>query len=627
MPGFDESLRQAILEVVRSAGFHPLPYGVYANARGPRFETKSEIRMMADYCDVVGMTSAHETVACCEVGLPYAILAMVDNYANGIGGVLTLEAFHQAQAENLAVLEQCVASLLRDLPGRSELPHAAASPAAAADTSLGSPTPSGAVAMPKAPRPVDLIVHARWVVPCAPQAGREQEVLDRHSVVVKDGIILDIVPSAQVAKLYSAAKSVTLDAEHALMPGFVNAHTHMAMNLMKGLADDLPLAQWLSEQIWPVEGRLVQPDFVKAGTKAALAELIRTGVTTVSDMYWFPSSIAEAVHEVGSRAVLAMIAIEFPSAYASGPDEYLAKGQAVRDAWMGKANGRISFAVGPHAPYTVTDATLEKVKKVSESTGCPVHIHLHETAGEVLASKTGGKEGTSKHLSDQLTSPLANLERLGLLNRKLIAVHMTCLTDEEISKVAASGASVVHCPHSNLKLASGFCPVSKLLGAGVNVALGTDSCASNNSLDFFAEMKTAAILAKGVASDATAVPAWQALRMATLNGAKALGLDHVVGSLEVGKKADLTAVRLGTVESLPMFNVLSHLVYASNRSAVTDVWVDGVQLLADRQLTTINEEALLASVREWAGKVKPGGTAYDTAHCIHDQYRAGAGGK
>jgi len=271
---------------------------------------------------------------------------------------------------------------------------------------------------------------------------------------------------------------------------------------------------------------------------------------------------------------------------------------------------RVRWSIAPHAPYTVSEPSFERVKAVSAEMGIPIHLHLHETAGEVHYSKTG-EAGSTRHLSEAKCSPVENLARLGVLNERLVAVHMTQLTDAEIDLVADAKTSVVHCPNSNLKLASGFCPVSKLLDAGINVAIGTDSASSNNSLDFFQEMKLAAVLAKGVSSDATAVPAWQALRMATLNGAIALGLGDLVGSIEAGKRADLVAVNLGEIDQLPVFNIISHLVYACSRSNVTDVWVDGVPLLSARRLVTLDEEAVRTEILEWAAKARPGLTAHD----------------
>lgn len=684
MPVLDERVRNALLDTLRGAGHHPVPHGTYVNSRGPRFETKAEIRQMAVAGDLVGMTAAHECSACTEVGLPYAMLCLVDNFANGVAAELTIEMFHAAQAANLAILESCVRAVLGELPTRlaplladkkkeakedehshshshaSSASGAASSPAVAAaassscgDTPLPSPVPSSPA--PGVPVHVDLLVHARYVVPLA--AGREQQVLDHHSVAVLKGRIVDILPTAAARSRYAAVKTVTLDASHAVMPGLINAHTHLAMNLMRGVADDLPLAQWLTEQIWPTEARLVSPEFVAAGAEAAMAELIRSGVTCINEMYWFPAATAEVVERVGMRATVGGVIMEFPSSYAGNAGEYMDKGFDVLARFVpggaaaaaaagfkvgpapppapvagetgaaatggagaappapvrtpaAEPSGRVRYALAPHAPYTVSDATFEKVRDASAALGIKVHVHLHETEGEVTQSKTGAA-GSTKHLSESLCSPVENLERLGLLNERLIAVHMTQLSDSEIESVARAGASVVHCPNSNLKLASGFCPVAKLIKAGVNVALGTDSASSNNSLDFFQEMKLAAVLAKGVASDATAVPAWQALRMATLNGAMALGIEADAGSLEVGKYADMVAVDLGSLETQPLFSVHSHLVYAASRANVTDVWVNGSQLLDARRLTTIDEAACLRSIAKWAEAVRPGRTAAD----------------
>ena len=632
LPTFSEPLRAAVLDVVRATGEHPLPTGVYANARGPRFETKAEIRMMGDYCDVVGMTGAHEASSCCELGLPYAMLAMVDNYANGVGSdVLSLEAFHAAQAKNLSRLEICVDALLKQLPAAAlsvappppPSPTASQAAAAAADSSASmdsTPVSMAAGTATPTPQAVDLIVHARWVVCVA--SGRESHAYDRHAVVVCNGRIVDILPSDEAGRAYRATRVSTLGSHSVLIPGLVNAHTHLSMSLMKGLADDLPLLEWLQTAIWPAEGRLVGEAFVRAGTRAAAAELVRGGVTCVNDMYFFPEVAAAVLDEVGLRGLVAGPILEFPSAYAGGPDEYLAKARMLHAAR--ESAPRVRASLGPHAPYTVSDATFSKVAAASAQTGMRVHVHLHETAGEVEASVSGGTSGAahSKHLSPELMSPLDNLSRLGLVNEQLVAVHMTSLTDKDIALLAASRANVVHCPSSNMKLASGFSPVAKLLAAGVNVAIGTDSSASNNSLDMFAEMKMTALLAKGVAGDARVVPAWQALRMATLGGATALGLGSVTGSLEVGKAFDAAAIDLGHVESMPCFDVISHLVYSTGRSAVTDVWVDGVALLAARSLMTIDEAATKADISAWAQKVKEKGTATDSDRRIDDKFRA-----
>lgn len=617
MPGFDDSLRDLLLSSLRGAGLHPSGHGTYVNTRGPRFETKSEIRQMAALGDVVGMTAAHECVACNEVGIPFAGLCMVDNYANGVGAeALTLDAFHAAQAANLRTVEKCVTALLAHLPDAlvAALPAAAAAAGDAAGeaspsatSSASTPVVTPAPSSPAGPIPVDLVVHARYVVPVAP--GREGQVLDHHSLVVHASRIIDLLPTRFATERYAATRTIHLSEEHALIPGLVNAHTHTPLNLLRGVADDLPLATWLTEQIWPTEARLVSHDFCRVGATAAIAEMIRSGITCFNDMYFFPTATAEAMDAAGVRGNVAMVVMEFPTNYASDAADYLSKGLAMADSWAaGKRTDRVRFTLGPHAPYTVSDATFTRIEELSRSMGCKVHLHLHETAGEVSASREGAAAST-KHLSECKCSPIENLARLGVLNERLIAVHMTCLTDAEIALLAAAKTSVVHCPCSNMKLASGFCPVAKLLAAGVNVALGTDSASSNNSLDMFGEVKMAALIAKGYTGDATAVPAWQALRMATLNGAIALGWENEVGSLEVGKRADFVAVDLSGLDSLPVYNVLSHLVYATNRSCVTDVWVDGQQLLSERRLTTIDEAALRADLKVWAEKVRPGATA------------------
>lgn len=667
MPGFDEKLRESMIAILRDAGMHPVTHGTYVNSAGPRFETKAEIRIMAQAGEVVGMTGAHESVACSELHIPYAMLCMVDNFANGIGPILTLEAFHEAQAANMATVEKCVAALVAQLPLAAEAftrrghgSHSVAPPPAATTTTVAAsplsspviasgagavpasedgatPLPTPVPSSPKGPIHVDTLIHARYVVPVA--SGREQQVLDHHSVAILDGVIVDVLPTRYAATRYAATRVITMDSRHALIPGLINAHTHLPLNLLRGVADDMPLAQWLTEQIWPTEARLVSPDFCEAGAVGAVAELIRSGVTTINDMYWFPDSTASVIHASGMRATLGMTIIEFPSAYASGAADYIEKGLALKAKWDAAqpttTRRRIRWSIAPHAPYTVSDATFTRVKEVADAHSIKVHVHLHETCGEVECSTTG-TPGMAKHMSETLQSPIDNLDRMGLLSPSLIAVHMTQLTDGDIARLAATKSSVVHCPNSNLKLASGFCPVAKLLTAGVNVALGTDSASSNNSLDFFQEMKLAAVLAKGVASDATALPAWQALRMATLNGAIALGIDDHTGSIEVGKQADLVAVDLGGLDQLPVYNVISHLVYATNRSCVTDVWVDGQALLTGRVLVTVDEGHVRRTMMKWAEEVRPGMTALDkhehlpaaaTKHMHTSEHGEGEAGK
>lgn len=432
---------------------------------------------------------------------------------------------------------------------------------------------------------IDLLVEARWVVPVEP----EGRILDHHAVAVRDGRIVDVSPTNEARERFQPNETVSLP-DHVLTPGLINAHTHGAMSLLRGFADDLPLKTWLEDHVWPAEGKFVGPDFVRDGTELAIAEMIRGGTTCFNDMYFFPDVIARAASRHGMRASVGMILIEFPTPWAEGPDEYLSKGLAVRDAF--KTDPLVSFVFAPHAPYTVSDQSLERLRHYADELDTPVHMHVHETAHEVAEAEQENGE-----------RPLARLTRLGLINPSMMAVHMTQLTDEEIGQVAEHGASVVHCPESNLKLASGFCPAERLDAAGINLALGTDGAASNNDLDLIGEMRTAALLSKTVANDAAALPAERVLRMATLGGARALGLENEIGSIEPGKWADLTAVRLDAFATQPVYNPVSQLVYAASRDQVSDVWVAGRRLLHEGRLTEIDEVDLAERTRTWAERI------------------------
>lgn len=416
-------------------------------------------------------------------------------------------------------------------------------------------------------------------------------VLQDHAVAIKDGKILDILPAAEAQQKYQPAHSTDLPGQ-ILLPGLINAHTHAAMALFKGLADDLPLMEWLEQHIWPAEGQHADAAFVHDGTLLACAEMIRSGTTCFNDMYFFPDAAGKAVETAGMRATLGMIMLDFPTGYADSPAVYLEKGLALNTHYA--RHPLINLLFAPHAPYTVSDEPLAQIKQQAAALNIPIHMHVHETAFEVIsASEQNGER------------PLARLARTGLLDQHFLAVHMTQLEDDEIALLAEKGTHVLHCPESNLKLASGFCPTAKLLAAGVNVALGTDGSASNNDLDMLGEMRTAALLAKGVAEDATAVPAAQALRMTTINGAKALGLEQTTGSLEVGKAADMIAIDFDTLEAQPLFDPVSHLVYCTSRNQVTHSWVQGRMLLQNRQLTTLNEAELISNARGWQKKIKP----------------------
>ena len=431
-----------------------------------------------------------------------------------------------------------------------------------------------------APRNVDLVIHARWIVPVEP-AG----VLDDHALVVDRGEIVAIVASADADRDFVAAERVDLP-KHVLIPGLVNAHTHAAMNLLRGIADDVPLKPWLEQHIWPREGRFVAPEFVHDGTLLAAAEMLRGGVTCAADMYFFPDAAARAFDAAGMRALVGMPVLDFPTPYAADPDDYLRKGLAARDAFMHAP--RLAFALAPHAPYTVSDATWSKVTMYAQELDLPIHTHVAETQGEVDDSRSASGE-----------TPVERLERLGVTGPSLIAVHAVHLTDGDIAKLAAQRCNVVHCPASNMKLASGIAPVSAMLARDINVALGTDGAASNNRLDLFAEMRLASLLAKVATGDAAALPAATVLRMATQAGATALGMDARIGSLEPGKAADATAVDRGGLDALPVYDPVSHLVNVASRNDVTDVWIDGRRGVNARRLDTLDDAGLAARAAAW----------------------------
>jgi len=409
--------------------------------------------------------------------------------------------------------------------------------------------------------PADALLCPRWIIPVEPAGA----VLEGYCVALRGGLIEALLPRADAEARFPAREKVEL-AGHALIPGLVNAHTHAAMSLMRGLADDLPLERWLAEHIWPAEARHASPQFVRDGTLLACAEMLRGGITCFNDMYFFPEAALESALEAGLRISVGMIVFDFASAYGADPDDYLAKGLELRDRW--REHPLASFCLAPHAPYTVSDDTFRKVAKILGEIDVPLHIHVHETAHEVERS-----------VAEHGARPLARLERLGLLGPNLIAVHAVHLDEREIALLARHRASVAHCPSSNLKLASGFAPAAKLAAAGVNLCLGTDGAASNNRLDMFEEMRLGALLAKAVARDAQALPAHAALRAATLGGAAALGLEARIGSIVAGKCADLVAVHLDAPELAPCYDPVSHLVYAAGREHVSDVWVAGRRLI------------------------------------------------
>lgn len=428
---------------------------------------------------------------------------------------------------------------------------------------------------------VDTLIHAGWIIPVEPPF----DTLKQHSLVINAGKIVDIVATELVLQNYQSDNQIHLP-KHALLPGLINAHTHAAMSLMRGIADDLQLMDWLQNHIWPLEHRWMSEEFVQDGTDLAIAEMLRGGTTCFNDMYFFPDITAQQAGCAGIRATVGLIVTDFPTVWAKDSNEYLSKGLSLYEQLKNAYHCSTAFA--PHAPYTVSDEPLLKIAQYSQELNQRVHIHVHETAFEV-----------EQAVSDTGKRPLQRLHELGLVNDRLIAVHATQLNDAEIALLAETGAHIVHCPESNLKLASGFCPVAQCLDAGINVALGTDGAASNNDLDMFGEMRTAALLGKAVAKDASAVSAMTALKMATINGAKALGLDTEIGSLAIGKAADVIAIDLSGLETQPLYCPVSQIVYAASRQQVTDVWVAGQQLLKQRELTTIDINELQQRVQMW----------------------------
>jgi 5-methylthioadenosine/S-adenosylhomocysteine deaminase len=434
---------------------------------------------------------------------------------------------------------------------------------------------------------IDLLIHAPWIVTC----DNANSVLEDHCLAIAEGRILAILPGTLARQRYLAAQELDLSG-HAVLPGLVNAHGHAAMSLLRGAADDLSLHEWLQDYIWPLEGRWVNEDFVYQGTRLAIAEMLLSGTTCFADMYFFPDAAARAAVELGMRAQLACPVIDFPTAWANNADEYISKATALHDDYRG--HPLISIAFGAHAPYTVSDAPLRKIATFAEELDIPIHMHVHETAQEIHDALAASGQ-----------RPLQRLTELGLISPRMLCVHATQLNDEERALLGASAATVVHCPESNLKLASGFCEVGKLLDAGVNVALGTDGAASNNDLDMFSEMRTAALLAKAVAGNAAAVPAAQALQMATRNGARALGLDSEIGSLEAGKSADFIAVQLDACNTQPLYNPVSQLVYSTNSRQVSHVWVAGRQLVENGELCTVDRHELMQAVALWQTRIHP----------------------
>ena len=436
------------------------------------------------------------------------------------------------------------------------------------------------------PARVDLILRPRWMIPVVP-AG---VVLENRDLVIHESRIVALCPREQTAQRYLASSTEDLP-EHVLIPGLVNAHCHAAMALMRGIADDQPLQSWLETAIWPLESRWASTEMVHDGTLLACAEMLRAGITTFNDMYFFPEAAAEVVEQCGIRASLGILAFDVPSAYGHDADDYLNKGLAVRDAL--RDHPRLSFMLAPHAPYTVSDATFERVAMLAAQTNLGIHIHVHETQTEVDQS-----------LQQYGERPIERLERLGILGPQTLAVHSVALNDADIAVLARHNTQVAHCPTANLKLASGIARTTALQGAGINIGLGTDGAAGNNRLDLLSEARLAGLLAKGASGDASALPAHTLIYMATLGGARALGLSERIGSLEPGKQADLCAIRFDGAATQPVFDPASHILYAAGREHVSDVWVDGQSVVKKKQLAQISEEEVSLKAKLWQNRFR-----------------------
>lgn len=435
------------------------------------------------------------------------------------------------------------------------------------------------------PQAINTLLHARWVVTVDPNCHAN----DNYSVAIHNHRIIDVLEQSAAGTKYQADEELHLD-HHILIPGLINTHTHAAMTLFRGLADDLPLMDWLNQHIWPAETRWVNEEFVRVGSSLAMAEMLRSGTTCFNDMYFYPDVVADVAREIGMRASVGLIQIDFPTTWAQTPEDYLRKGLELHDEV--KNWDLITTAFAPHAPYSVSDKPLIKIQTLADELDIPIHMHVHETEQEIKTS-----------IEHFRVRPLERLSQLGLLTDRLLAVHMTQLLPSELEAVASNGTHVIHCPESNLKLASGLCPVAELFDVGVNVALGTDGAASNNDLDMLSEMRTAALLAKGVSGDPTIVPAHQALRMATINGARALGLEDTTGTITPGKCADLVAVDLNHVNTQPTYDPVTQLVYSASRDQVSDVWVNGNQVVRHGKLETIDLKTLFSRVTVWANRI------------------------
>lgn len=420
-------------------------------------------------------------------------------------------------------------------------------------------------------KPVDLLIEARWVLPMT----GENNIIENGAVAVNEGRIVAVGKAETLQQEYTPAKTIK-GTDRVLMPGLVNGHTHAAMTLFRGMADDLELMEWLQKYIFPMEGKFVTPDFVAIGAELACYEMVQGGTTSIVDMYFYPDTSAQVFEKCGLRAILGAPMIDFPSPGFDGWEDSHAAGVDFVKRFKGQST-RVTPALAPHAPYTVSPEHLHQVVEDAKALGVPITMHLAESPSEMDFMKTTYDDTPVRHVAKQ-----------GMLDVPMIAAHVVWPDEEEIDMLAHSKVSAIHNPTSNMKLASGIAPVPALIKAGVPVGLGTDGAASNNDLDMWEEIRLAALLHKVNSGDPTALPAYEALEMATSMGAKAIGLGDEIGTLEVGKKADMIQVDMGATRLAPVYNIISHLVYVSDSEDVVTTIIDGRVIVEDGKVKTMD---------------------------------------
>lgn len=430
-----------------------------------------------------------------------------------------------------------------------------------------------------------MLLLPRLLVPVRPRL----QVLEQMAVVIEGELITAVMPRSKALATYKDAVCIDLP-EHVLLPGFINMHTHSAMSLLRGYADDLNLQVWLNDHIWPVEKAFLSPGFVHDGARLAIAEMLRGGTTCFNDLYFFPEVTAAAAVETGMRACIGIPVINVPTIWAADEDEYIDKGLEVSASW--RDEHLITTLFAPHAPYSVGDSALGRIAELSESFDMRVHMHVLESNWEISESLRQHGKPTLDRLND-----------VGLLNERFLAVHMTQLNGTDLESLAKTSVNVIHCPESNLKLGNGICPVARLLAHDINLALGTDGAASNNNLNILAEARSAALLAKGYAGDPCVLNAFETLETLTINAARALGQVNLLGSIEAGKLADLCAIRLDSLQTTPIYDVVSHLVYAASSQQVSHVWVGGRMLLQDGLFLHMDVDDIMERANDWAMRI------------------------